>query len=117
VGGAPIRVDLRPDEGSSTPNKPCAYEATCELDGIPYSVRSRNGAVGALSRLPQPRRTPVRICREKICRWCRKRFRAREAWHRYCGIACQLAERRRRELDRAELVAGKGEFVRIHSDG
>jgi hypothetical protein len=46
-----IRVHLWPLEETRTAAKGCAYMAACEIDGIPYSARSRHGAPNELARV------------------------------------------------------------------
>lgn len=46
-----IQVDLWPLEETRTPTKSCVYQAACEIAGIAYSARSRNGASNELARV------------------------------------------------------------------
>jgi hypothetical protein len=46
-----IRVHLWPLEETRTAAKGCAYMAACEIDGVPYSARSRHGAPNELARV------------------------------------------------------------------
>lgn len=48
---AKIVVGLHPEEDTRTPSKFCLYTATCEIDGITYTARSRNGASYELARV------------------------------------------------------------------
>ena len=46
-----ILVQQWPEEETRTPEKTCFYVAACEIDGVPYSARSRHGAPNELARV------------------------------------------------------------------
>ena len=47
---SPIIVYQRPEEGSRTPSKPCAWIAETTIDGCNFTARSRYGATNQLAR-------------------------------------------------------------------
>jgi hypothetical protein len=49
--GEVIRVYQWPLENTRTPSKSCFYQAACEVNGVSYSARSRNGASNELARV------------------------------------------------------------------
>lgn len=47
----PLAVRIRPEQHARTPEKACVWVAEATVDGIPYTARSRYGAVHELSRV------------------------------------------------------------------
>lgn len=47
----PIGVHMHPEDHTRTPEKSCIWVAEASVDGVPYTARSRYGAVHELSRV------------------------------------------------------------------
>ncbi|MGA8757659.1 MAG: hypothetical protein WB611_15250 [Stellaceae bacterium] len=67
-----IKMRQWPLENTRTPEKSCIFEAACELDGQPYTARSRHGAANELARMLVAAGVadqPVEVCHAGIKGW------------------------------------------------